>query len=69
VDSSLLKAEQIEAMVRVFGRHLRYLNKLVGRMQKLRFPDDDPLWREAYAAKQAAQRVFDAAQFAGQKPL
>src|SRR5579872_2446920 len=67
MDSSHLKPEQIEAMVRVFGRHLRYLNNLCARMQKLRFPDDDPLCREAQTARAAAQRVFDAARFSGQK--
>jgi hypothetical protein len=28
--------------------------------------DDDPLWRAAMAARQAAQRVFDSARFSGQ---
>jgi hypothetical protein len=66
-DSSHFEPEQIEAMLRELERHLRYLNNLCSRMEKLRFPDDDPLWQEAHAAKLAAQRVFDAARLAGQR--
>jgi hypothetical protein len=49
------------------GHQLAYLSKLVSRMQILRFPDEDPVWREAMRARSASQALYDAARLAGHK--
>ena len=43
------------------GRNLRYLNRLCARMQQLGFPPEDPLFRAARQARDAAQDLYTAA--------
>jgi len=59
--------EQSERLKEILGRQLRFLNKLVARMQQLQYPLDDPLWVSAIAARNAAQDVLTAAHYAGCK--
>ena len=66
--SADLKREQVEALSRTLGRNLRYLNRLCARMQRLRFPIDDPLWQSAAAAREAMQRLYADAHSAGRNP-
>ncbi len=47
-------------------RQLRYLNRLCGRLQTLRFPLEDPLCREALRARDAVQGLYTAALASGQ---
>jgi hypothetical protein len=60
MDSTQLRPEQIARLRSDIGRQLGYLNKLCGRMQKLRFPLDDPVCREALRAREKVQRLSDA---------
>ncbi|HSZ55432.1 MAG TPA: hypothetical protein VK797_07220, partial [Tepidisphaeraceae bacterium] len=66
VDSTNLNPEQVKKLCDELARQLHYLNKLCGRMQILRFPDDDPVWREATRWNRL-QDLFDAARLAGQR--
>jgi hypothetical protein len=65
MDSSQLKPEQRARLRADLEHQLGYLNKLCARMQMLRFPDDDPVWREAQTARSRMQTLYDAARFAG----
>lgn len=67
MDSGELTAEQAERLKQVLGRHLRFLNRLVERMQQRQFPLEDPLWIAAVTARNAAQDLFTAAHYAGCK--
>jgi len=67
VTSDDLTPGQAERLKATLGRHLRFLNRLCGRMQQLQFPLDDPLWQAAAAARNAAQDVYTAAHYAGCK--
>jgi hypothetical protein len=42
VDSSDLTPEQAERLKVIVGRQLRFLNRMVGRMQQQQFPVDGP---------------------------
>ena len=59
--------EQSERLKEILARHLRFLNRLVGRMQQLQYPLDDPLWVAAIAARNTAQDLHTAAHYAGCK--
>jgi hypothetical protein len=65
VTSSDLKPEQVQALAKSLGRQLRYLNRLCARMQRLRFPTEDPLVQSATAARLALQRLYTEAYSAG----
>ena len=67
VTSKDLTPEQSERLKQILGRQLRFLNKLVARMQQLQYPLDDPLWVAAIAARNAAQDLHTAAHYAGCK--
>jgi hypothetical protein len=67
VTSDDLTPDQAERLKDVVGRQLRFLNRLVARMQQRQFPTDDPLWIGAIAARNAAQDLFVAAHYAGCK--
>jgi len=55
MDSTRLATEQADRLHARVGEMLRYLNRLCDRMQYLRFPVDDPLWREAISARDAVR--------------
>jgi hypothetical protein len=67
VDSSDMTPEQAERLKAVVSRQLRFLNRMVGRMQQRQFPLDDPLWLAGVAARNAAQDLLTAAHYAGCK--
>lgn len=72
MDSRNLTDRQVRHLLSDVQGMLHYLSALESRMQQLRFPDNDPVWRETEAARIAMQRLFHAAQGAGQpvpKPL
>jgi hypothetical protein len=58
VDSRRLSADQIERLRAVVLRQSRYLHKLVGRMVKLKWRTDDPMWVTALAAREAADSLL-----------
>jgi len=65
VDSTDLTPEQAERLKAIVGRQLRFLNRMVGRMQQRQFPVDDPIWVASIAARNAAQDLFMACHYAG----
>jgi hypothetical protein len=67
VTSSDLKREQVEALARTLGRNLRYLNRLCARMQRLRFPMDDPVCQAAHQAREAMHKLYTEAYMAGER--
>jgi hypothetical protein len=58
VDSRRLSAEQIERLRAVMLRQSRYLHRLVGRMVKLKWRTDDPLWMTALRAQDAVDSLL-----------
>jgi hypothetical protein len=48
-----LSVQQIEAMDAVLRPALKYLTKLVSRMQQRQWADDDPLWPATLEAQRA----------------
>ena len=67
MDSTDLSAQQAKRLRETIARHLRFLNKLCGRMQQLGFPLDDPLCRAAQEARTRVQDLHTAAHYAGCK--
>lgn len=67
MDSGQLTPEQANRLRETVARHLRFLNKLCGRMQQLGFPLDDPLCRAAQEARSRVQDLHTAAHYAGCK--
>ncbi len=63
MNSDDLTPAQAERLKAVLGRHLRFLNRLVTRMQQLQFPLDDPLWVATVAARDKAQDLLTAAHY------
>jgi hypothetical protein len=55
--SNDLTPEQAEALVRNIRPMLGYLNQLVKRMNKRRFPSDDPLFRSTLTAYDAIHEL------------
>jgi hypothetical protein len=51
--------------VAIVARDLRFLNRVCARMQQLRFPVNDPLWREAQRARNAMQNLLSVVQYSG----
>ena len=45
MDSSDLTADQLRELHRVIGQYLGYLNRLRARMERVGFPNNDPLYR------------------------
>lgn len=62
-----LSPEQARQVNEVAGRQLRYVNRLVRRMEQLRFPPDDALLRAALRAQDALQGLTMAAHYASCK--
>jgi hypothetical protein len=52
-----LNREQLTAMENTIEPTLKYLNKLLSRMQQRSFPDDDPLWQSVLEARREMQKV------------
>jgi hypothetical protein len=72
MDSQNLTRWQVRHLCADLADMVRYLNALCGKLQQLRFPENDPIDRHARAARAALQNLFDAARTAGQpepKPL
>jgi hypothetical protein len=67
VTSDDLTPDQAEALKAIVGRQLRFLNRMVGRMQQRQFPVDDAVWLASIAARNAAQDLFVACHYAGCK--
>ena len=65
MDSSDLTPQQVERLKAVVGRQLRFLNRMVARMQQRQYPLDDPLWLAGVTARNAAQDLLTAASYAG----
>ena len=59
-----LTPEQAERLCQAVARRLRFFNRLCGRMNELHFPPDDPVYRAAHAARDAAQDLHVAALYA-----
>lgn len=53
MDSDYLTAEQAAALYTALFDHLNYLWRVKRRMEELRFPEDDPLYRATRAAYDA----------------
>jgi hypothetical protein len=53
-----LTTEQCRVLADQAGRMLRYLHRLVGRMEHLRFPHDDKLLRVSREAENAMHTLF-----------
>ena len=64
MDSTRLTREQADRVRRVVARHLRYLNRLCDRMNRLGFPPADPLFDAADRARRAVQDLHVAALYA-----
>ena len=47
------------------GRQLRFLNRMIARMQQRQFPLGDPLWQAGVTARNAAPDLLTAAGYAG----
>ena len=67
MDSSGLNSEQVAKLVATSSKYLRWLNKLMDRMLKQRFPDHDPLRIAAAEARQKAYKLVTAAHLAGKR--
>ena len=67
MSSDDLTPDQAEALKAIVGRQLRYLNRLVAKMQLRQFPVDDRLWVAGIAARNCAQDLFVACHYAGCK--
>ena len=68
MDSTHLTPQQIDRMNAILSRHLKYLDKIIHRAQVLRWPDDDPVGREALRAREAVMRLVTAVRGAGPRP-
>jgi len=62
-----LQSEQALQVMATVRRRLQYLNRLVERMQALRFPPHDPMLRAALRAQDAMQELHVAAHYASCK--
>ena len=62
--SANLRPEQAHKLMASVGRQVQYLNRLCARMDRLRFPPDDPLWRAAIKARDAARELYVASHYA-----
>ena len=67
MDSTDITPEQAERLKSIVGRQLRFLNRMIGRMQQRQFPVDDPIWLASIAARNASQDLFVACHYAGCK--
>jgi hypothetical protein len=56
MDSSSLTPEQLDRLKKTIERHLRFYNRLEGRMHQKHFPQTDPLVEPARRARDA---IFD----------
>lgn len=65
--SNDLKPQQASQLRQILARQLRFLNKLVDRMNALGFPPDDPLMRDAAAARNAVQDLHVRTHYLGVK--
>ena len=61
MDSRRLKLQQVAQLQAAIGKQLQYVNRLCERMEKLGFPSDDPLNREAMRARKALRELDDTA--------
>jgi len=61
MDSRTLTPAQADKLRAIVARQLDYLNRLCGRMHEQRWPLEDVLCREALRARDAVQRLSDAA--------
>ena len=68
MDSTRLNPEQVDKLIADIGRQLRYLTRLCERMQKLKWPIDDPLCVAIYDARSATERLLARARGAGPRP-
>lgn len=57
VTSEQLTIEQLRQLQAILRRYLRFLNRLLRRMEQLGFPGDDPLYRQAYRAQAELQSL------------
>jgi len=64
VDAKQLTPEQADRLCRAVARHLRFFNRLCGRMNELHVAPDDPLYRAAHVARAATQDLHVAALYA-----
>jgi hypothetical protein len=55
--STDLNRQQLTAMEKAIEPSLKYLNKLLTRMQQRYYPDDDPLWKSVLEARSALQKM------------
>lgn len=62
--SSDLRPDQAERLREQIAGHLRYLNRLCERMNRLGFPPADPLYVAAERARAAIQALHVAAHYA-----
>lgn len=65
--SADLTPEQAQRLRLAIARQLRYLNRLCGRLQSLRFPVEDPLCAAALRARNAMQDLHVACHYASCK--
>jgi len=65
VDSSDLSREQLDKLTAQVFRQLRYLNRLCERMNRVGWSSTDPVYREAYRARDAMQGLRMAVHYAG----
>jgi hypothetical protein len=68
VDSSNLTPEQAARLQQAIREQLDYLNRLCTRMQQQRWPNEDPVCRDALAARLAIQQLHTSCKGAGPKP-
>ena len=61
MDSRRLKLQQVAQLQAAIDKQLRYVSRLCERMEKLDFPPDDPLNREALRARKAIRELDDTA--------
>lgn len=61
MDSRHLTEAQRQKLIAAVSRKLQYLHKLCARMQRLNFPEGDPLDEAAHRARDAIQMLMDEA--------
>ena len=67
MDSDALKAEQALKLREQVGRRVQYFNRLVERMDQVRFKPTDPLYTAAMAARDASRSLWMQAHYASCK--
>ncbi len=67
MDSTRLTESQRQKLMAAVSPQLQYLHKLCTRIQRLHFPEGDPLDVAAHRARDAIQKLMDEARRVGRR--